>query len=241
MATTENRLGIEGSIGDITIYYNKLLGKYLVRTKGGMSKKKFDSSESCASIRNNVTEFSNASTYAANFRKAIAPLAQPLRDKKFTWRLVQTFKAIVHNAECDKVNINKHLFELNGEVLNMSAKAFKVDVIDTGYSKAKGAEITLRISFRITGMPKQDGCLVRGLMRRIDVVTGEYEKGNEVKVKVQNIKDGDEKEVRLRFKRTLSSGNIFLILSLQFYETVNRRRSMIWDCRMYGGVVFYLE
>lgn len=86
MARQKGPFRFEGSLGELSFYRDKRHG-YIVRRKGGPSRRQIKTRKSCARVRENNQEFGLASGAGALLRQAFAPLIQPCREYSMSRRL----------------------------------------------------------------------------------------------------------------------------------------------------------
>lgn len=96
MAKLKSLIKIEGTLDDLTFYKGK--EGYLVRTKGGVSKKRIQNDPAFARTRENGTEFGQSATSGKILRRAILDLLIDAKDGLVTARLTQTMSR-VKNAD----------------------------------------------------------------------------------------------------------------------------------------------
>jgi hypothetical protein len=94
MARQKGPLRFEGSVGELSFYRDKQHG-YIVRRKGGPSRRQIKTRKSCARVRENNEEFGLASSAGALLRQAFAPLIQPCREYSMSRRLQAELLALV--------------------------------------------------------------------------------------------------------------------------------------------------
>src|SRR5690606_17136741 len=87
MAQQDGIIKIQGTLGGITFY--KTRDGYLVREKGGISKKRMKSDPAFRRTRENGQEFGIAGRYGKFIRKSIRPLLLNSNDKRVVSRLVK--------------------------------------------------------------------------------------------------------------------------------------------------------
>ena len=94
MARQKGPLRFEGSLGELSFYRDKQHG-YVVRRKGGPSRRQIQTRRSCARVRENNQEFGLASSAGALLRQAFAPLIQPCREYSMSRRLQRELLATI--------------------------------------------------------------------------------------------------------------------------------------------------
>ena len=99
MAEQDGILKIKGTLGGITFYKSK--DGYLVREKGGISKKRMANDPAFKRTRENGNEFGTSGKYGKYLRNAIRPILQSASDKRVVSRLVKKFMDII---KTDNVN-----------------------------------------------------------------------------------------------------------------------------------------
>ncbi|MFL0352395.1 hypothetical protein [Xanthomarina sp. GH4-25] len=92
MPKLKSIIKIEGTLDDLTFYKGK--EGYLVRTKGGVSKKRINSDPAFARTRENGTEFGHCATSGKTLRRAIISLLSDAKDDRVTSRLTQTMSLV---------------------------------------------------------------------------------------------------------------------------------------------------
>ncbi len=96
MAKLKSLIKIEGTLDDLTFYKGK--EGFLVRTKGGVSKKRIDNDPAFARTRENGSEFGMAATSGKILRRSILDLLVDAKDDLVTSRLTQVMMK-VKNAD----------------------------------------------------------------------------------------------------------------------------------------------
>ncbi|WP_274475871.1 hypothetical protein [Mangrovimonas aestuarii] len=96
MAKLRSIIKIEGTLDDLTFYKGKQ--GYLVKTKGGVSKKRIESDPAFARTRENGQEFAQIASSGKLLRGAIRSMMIDAKDYLVTSRLVKTL-AKVKNAD----------------------------------------------------------------------------------------------------------------------------------------------
>lgn len=96
MAKLKSLIKIEGTLDDLTFYKGRK--GFLVRTKGGVSKKRIDNDPAFARTRENGSEFGMAASSGKLLRRAILSLMVDAKDDLVTSRLTQTMTK-VKNAD----------------------------------------------------------------------------------------------------------------------------------------------
>jgi hypothetical protein len=71
MAELKGPIQFTGSLGDIRVYYNKTLKRYIVATKGGASKNLIKRSPQLARQRENMSEFKECAKWGKQLRYAL--------------------------------------------------------------------------------------------------------------------------------------------------------------------------
>ncbi len=100
MAKLKSLIKIEGTLDDLTFYKGK--EGFLVRTKGGVSKKRINSDPAFARTRENGSEFGMAASSGKVLRRAILDLLVDAKDALVTSRLTQVMTR-VKNADTTSV------------------------------------------------------------------------------------------------------------------------------------------
>lgn len=89
MAKQEGILQISGTLDNLTFY--KSQDGYLVRKKGGVSKKTIKNSPTYARTRENGEEFKESALAAQMLRKSVAIFVLKAKERRLSNRLVQIF------------------------------------------------------------------------------------------------------------------------------------------------------
>ena len=92
MAKLKSLIKIEGTLDDLTFYKGK--EGFLVRTKGGVSKKRINNDPAFARTRENGSEFGMAATSGKLLRRAILDLLVDAKDALVTSRLTQVMTRV---------------------------------------------------------------------------------------------------------------------------------------------------
>jgi len=94
MARQKGPLRFEGRVGDLSFYKDKRHG-YLIRTKGGPSKRQIKTRKSCAGIRQSNEEFGRASSGGKLLRQAFHPLIHHCKEYSMSRRLQALLTALI--------------------------------------------------------------------------------------------------------------------------------------------------
>lgn len=100
MAKNDGILKIQGTLGNLTFY--KTQDGSLVRTKGGVSKKRIMKDPAFARTRENLSEFAGSAHAGKVMRMSVNELMQSARDNRVTSRLTQVMSQI---QKMDTVNV----------------------------------------------------------------------------------------------------------------------------------------
>lgn len=92
MGKLSSFIKLEGTLNDLTFY--KAQGNYLVRTKGGVSKKRIMSDPAFARTRENFSEFSSNAKSGKLIRDSIGILLNRAKDPKLSSRMLQLLNQI---------------------------------------------------------------------------------------------------------------------------------------------------
>lgn len=92
MAKLKSLLKIEGTLDGLTFYKGK--DGYLVRTKGGVSKKRIQNDPAFARTRENGSEFGHVATSGKQLRRAIQEILADAKDSQVTARLTKVMSQI---------------------------------------------------------------------------------------------------------------------------------------------------
>jgi hypothetical protein len=92
MAKLKSLLKIEGTLDDITYY--KSQDGFMVRKKGGVSKKRIAKDPAFARTRENGSEFGSVARSGKHLRRAITGLLATAKDNRVTSRLAQTLSQV---------------------------------------------------------------------------------------------------------------------------------------------------
>ena len=101
MAISNNLLQFTGSVGNMSSYRLKGTDKYVIRTKGGGSKKKIKKAASCKRIRENAAEFGTRASAGRNVRYMLTYLKH-LADYNITPRL-NSLASIVQQYDAENL------------------------------------------------------------------------------------------------------------------------------------------
>jgi hypothetical protein len=122
MAILANGIQFTGSVGNMSVYRIKNTDTYVVRTKGGGSKKKIDKSDSCRPIRENAADFGISAKAGSHIRWMLT-YVKHLADHNITSKLnglatvIQSYDTTNVKGERE-VLFSKHKNLLNGFSLN---------------------------------------------------------------------------------------------------------------------------
>lgn len=94
MARQKGPLRFEGRVGDLSFYKDKRHG-YLIRRKGGPSKRQIKARKSCAGIRQSNEEFGRASRAGKLLRQAFHPLIHHCKEYSMSRRLQALLTALI--------------------------------------------------------------------------------------------------------------------------------------------------
>lgn len=92
MAKNDGIIKIQGTLDNLTFYKSR--DGNLVRTKGGISKKRIMKDPAFARTRENLSEFSNSAQSGKLLRMAVNELMQNAKDSRVTSRLVKVMSQI---------------------------------------------------------------------------------------------------------------------------------------------------
>ena len=92
MPKIKSLIKIEGTLDELTFY--KSQDGYMVRTKGGVSKKRMATDPAFARTRENGSEFGNIARSGKFFRHAITSLLANAKDNRVTSRLTQVLSQV---------------------------------------------------------------------------------------------------------------------------------------------------
>lgn len=112
MARQTSIFQFEGTIGDLCFYKTK--HGYLVRSKGGVSKKRIKNDPAYERVRENNGDFKRAAQAGKLFRNALRSLLQPIDDKSITNRVMSTMTKVI---QADQVNPRGQRTVKDGDVL----------------------------------------------------------------------------------------------------------------------------
>jgi hypothetical protein len=122
MAILKSGIPFTGSVGNMSCYKRKDMDDYIVRTKGGGSRKKIAKSPSCKPIRDNNADFGRSSKAGSNVRWMLT-YVKHLADYNITPKLnslakiIQSYDSV--NPKGERVILfAKHKQLLNGFSLN---------------------------------------------------------------------------------------------------------------------------
>lgn len=111
MAGQDGIFKIKGTLGGVTFYKSK--DGYLVREKGGVSKKRMAIDPAFKRTRENGQEFGTAAKYGKHLRSAIRPIMQHTADKRVVSRL---HKELMGVLKTDTLNNRGQRNPLDGEL-----------------------------------------------------------------------------------------------------------------------------
>lgn len=118
MAKLKSLIKLEGTLDGLTFYKTK--DGYLVRTKGGISKKRMATDPAFARTRENGTEFGHCAKMGKVLRKAMLTLLADAKDGKTSTRIMQTLSK-VKNTDATSVrgqrSVSVGLATLEGKAL----------------------------------------------------------------------------------------------------------------------------
>lgn len=92
MGKLSSFIKLEGTLNDLTFY--KAQGNYLVRTKGGISKKRIMTDPAFARTRENISEFGSTAKSGKLIRDSIGILLNRAKDPKLSSRMLQLLNQI---------------------------------------------------------------------------------------------------------------------------------------------------
>ncbi|MFC5684473.1 hypothetical protein ACYE2N_14940 [Flavobacterium sp. MAHUQ-51] len=92
MGKLSSFIKLEGTLNDLTFY--KSQGDYLVRTKGGVSKKRIMTDPAFARTRENISEFSSNAQAGKLVRDSVGILLNRAKDSKLSSRMLQLMNEI---------------------------------------------------------------------------------------------------------------------------------------------------
>ena len=118
MAKSNGLLRIEGTLENLTFY--KSANGHLVRTKGGVSKKRIMNDPAFIRTRENGVEFAHSASTAKMLRTALGPMAFKAKDAKLTSRLLKVMSQL-KNMDATSArgarNVAEGLVDLNAQQL----------------------------------------------------------------------------------------------------------------------------
>jgi hypothetical protein len=239
MAKATNPFGISGNVGDINIYRHPRQG-WLVRKRRESNAEAIANDPNFAKVREQNKVFGTASTYGRILRHSLSPILSAAADNELPSRLTRIFTHVIRAAENEKTKINRQFHLLNGIDLNEEAKKIHLQITGSSYSKEKGIGIRTSLQLKRLTHTAPMYCRVFALLRRVDIANNKCEKATTVRSGYTSIEAGDIKNFSFNFDQGMRGGNLFLVLSVHFYEQVNRKMYLLGDKGLTGGRLYWL-
>lgn len=229
MAKSDGIIKIQGTLENLTFY--KSGDGNLVRTKGGVSKKRIMKDPAFARTRENLSEFANSAQAGKLLRGSVNQLMQQAKDARVTSRLTQLMSKI---QKFDSVNVRGQrsvamgIEEVDGKALllgfNFNNRANLSSVLKAMYdSDAVTGEVNIPDFVPATDLSIPEGAThvsLRSAFVSVDFGTGAYEGSTSP---VENlVLDSNSTSVSLLPATVPTlSGTDLVFLLIEFYQEVN--------------------
>jgi hypothetical protein len=239
MAKAINPHGISGNIGDQNFYKHPLYG-WIVRKKRRPNATAIATDPKYQKFREQKLRLAKASVYGKILRHSFSPVLTSVADRKFHNRLTAVFVEAITHSENDSTKLSRHFHLLNGMELNEGANKIYFDILSSSYTKAKGIGVEMRVQLKRINHTDPVFCRVFGAVRRIDIENNLCEKEQITGSKITPIEPGNMITFSLHFDQSMRGGNLFFVLTVRFYECVNRKMYQLNDSGLTGRRLYWL-
>ena len=228
MAKNNGILKIEGTLQDLTFYKGQ--DGYLVKTKSSISRKRILRDPAFARTRENLAEFAESAKAGKMLRLALNELLQQAKDNRVTSRLTQKMSNI---QKLDTVNLRgkrtvaQGLTTAEGRALllnfNFNDRAPMETILLAPYQvDPQNGDVSIPAFVPGINLFKPEGAThvsLRSAFIGVDFNTGNFSGGVSP---VENLMiDMTKKDILLEPDKVPGSGNLFILLLIEFYQMVN--------------------
>ena len=227
MGKLSSFIKLEGTLNDLTFY--KSQGDYLVRTKGGIPKKRIMKDPAFARTRENLSEFGSNAKSGKLIRDAVGIMLNRAKDSKLSSRMLQLMNSIKDydsTSARGKRIVAKGLETAEGKALlkgfDFNGKARLAAVLHASYTldSATGTIADFVSSQQLLFPEGATAVSLRSGMAKLDFETGVYDNSYspETIISLSNIAS----TVTLTPASVpTGSGFEFYFLLIEFYQEVN--------------------